>query len=67
VADSAELISTADAAAILGVSSERVRQMIRSGLLNQAGHVGPTIVLRRSDVERLSRDGWPGRRSRANT
>jgi len=48
------------------VSSQRVREMIRTGLLTQAGHVGPTFVLRRTDVERLAREGWPGRRPESN-
>jgi Helix-turn-helix domain len=58
-----QLVTTAQAASMLGfTSTARVRQLIEEGHLEEAGRAGRVILLRRADVERLAREGWPGRR-----
>jgi hypothetical protein len=58
-----ELIGTAEAARILGVTQTHVHYLIRRyQLLTPAGETPRAILLRRTDVERLAREGWPGRR-----
>jgi excisionase family DNA binding protein len=56
-------MSTRDAAEILGVTRARVVQLIHEGILPTAGVISGAYVLRRADVERLAREGWPGRRA----
>ena len=58
-----------EAAVVLGVSGSRVRGLIGEGLLPEHGRLrtggAETILLRREEVERLARDGWPGRRAKS--
>jgi excisionase family DNA binding protein len=57
-----DLIGTAEAARLLGVSMRRVQQLIRCGLL-AAVPVGRTWAIRRADLaaaeERNRKRGWP--------
>lgn len=50
------------AATMLQISSSAVRVLIRRGFIVEAGRADGAIMLHRADVERLARDGWPGRR-----
>lgn len=52
------------AATMLQISSSAVRVLIRRGFIAEAGRADGAILLHRADVERLRRDGWPGRRVR---
>jgi excisionase family DNA binding protein len=58
-----QLLTVTQAAAILGVSGARVRQMVDEGKLAEVGRVGTAMLLRRADVERLAADRQ-ARRSR---
>ena len=57
-----------EAALLLGVSGSRVRSLIADGHLAQHARLraggADMIILRREEVERLAREGWPGRRPR---
>jgi excisionase family DNA binding protein len=57
-----DLMSAKDAATLLGVSHVRVLQLIHEGVIPTAGKMGQSYVLERAVVERLAREGWPGRR-----
>lgn len=58
-----ELIDTAEAARLLGVSRQNVNLMIRRrGLLDPVIDRPRLLLVRRADVERLATGGWPGRR-----
>jgi excisionase family DNA binding protein len=49
------LMTTAEAAALLGVTDSRVRQYIMDGRLREARRIGGAIMLERRDVEALVR------------
>lgn len=57
------MLTVAQAAQVLGLTSARIRQMVEDGVLPEAGRAGNTILLHRVDVTELLREGWPGRRS----
>lgn len=59
-----ELIPMSRAATILQISSSAVRVLIRRGFIAEAGRTDGAIQLHRTDVERLAREGWPGRREK---
>jgi hypothetical protein len=64
------LIPLSIASRILGVGAERVRVLVARGDLPEVERRGTSnapasILVRRCDVDRLARDGWPGRRSTA--
>jgi excisionase family DNA binding protein len=50
MAEPTDLVGTSKAAELLGVSQNRVRQLINSGQL-PARRVGRTFVIRRADVD----------------
>jgi excisionase family DNA binding protein len=54
-------ISTADAAAVLGLTADRVRQLVASGALD-ARRVGGRYLVRRDGVEARAADGAPAGR-----
>jgi hypothetical protein len=59
-----DLIDTAEAARLLGVTRQNVNLMIRRrGLLEAVVDRPRLLLVRRADVERLAREGWPGRRT----
>lgn len=62
-----ELLSTSEAAALLGLSRQRVLQFISAGRL-PAQMVGRQYVIRRADLEAFASQprptGWPAGRSR---
>jgi excisionase family DNA binding protein len=62
-----QLLTVAQAAERIGVSGRRVRQFVADGTLREAGRAGTAILLHRSEVERLAKEGWPGRRPRRRT
>jgi excisionase family DNA binding protein len=62
--EEAGLLTTPMAARRLGITRQRVLQLIAEGHLEAAGRAGRVVLLRRADVERLAREGWPGRRQR---
>jgi excisionase family DNA binding protein len=62
-----DFMSAKDAAEVLGVTRARVHQLIQQGTLPTAGFMGGAYVLHRSDVERLAKEGWPGRRPAAGS
>jgi excisionase family DNA binding protein len=49
-----QLLTVTQAAAILGVSGARVRQMVDEGKLREVGRAGTAILLHRAEVERLA-------------
>ncbi|GAB3988947.1 helix-turn-helix domain-containing protein [Nocardioides marmoraquaticus] len=56
-----ELVSSAEAAELLGVSRQRVNQLVEAGQL-QGEHVGRALVLPRAAVQNFAgRDRGPGR------
>ena len=60
------VVTIAQASLILGVGIDTVRRLIREGHLTQVGwtvfsRYPRAFLLRRSEVERLEREGWPGR------
>jgi excisionase family DNA binding protein len=59
MAERSDLIGTSTAAELLGVSGNRIRQLIASGQL-PAQRVGRTLVIQRKDVESLAEQP-PGR------
>ncbi len=60
-----EVVSTAEAAKVLGVTRQNVLLMARArGLLEPVVDRPTLLLFSRSEVERLAREGWPGRRSR---
>jgi hypothetical protein len=63
VSSPTDLIGARDAAEILGVSVAHVHNLVhRYGFLTPTTRVGQILLFRRADVERLAREGWPGRR-----
>jgi hypothetical protein len=59
-----DLIGSAEAATLLRISRQRLHKMVRvDGLLQPAVDLPRTMLFRRTDVKRLARDGWPGRRN----
>lgn len=58
-----QFVDVTKAAEILGISRRRVQQLAAEGLLGEPGRVGSALLLHRADVERLAREGWPGRRA----
>jgi excisionase family DNA binding protein len=60
----AGLLNVAQAAELLGISGRRAYQLLHDGIL-PSERIGSQIVIKRADVERLARDGWPGRRRRS--
>jgi DNA-binding transcriptional MerR regulator len=56
-----DLIGAGEAADILGVSPERVRQLAEAGKLQEQGRFSGRRVYRRQDVERLKRQRAKGR------
>jgi hypothetical protein len=58
-----QFVTAPDAARMLKVTPSRVHQLIADGLLKEVTRAGRTVMLERAAVERLARDGWPGRRS----
>ncbi len=62
------MLTLHEASLMLDVSGARVRSLITSGHLigacrfRESGH--ETIRVPRPEVERLARDGWPGRKGR---
>ena len=58
-----QFITVPTAAKILGVGRRRAHQLVVEGHLEVAGRAGRAVLLRRADVERLARKGWPGRLS----
>jgi excisionase family DNA binding protein len=63
-----ELIGTAEAGRLLGVSRTYVLQLVKKYHVLEAPVSTPRLVLlRRADVERLAREGWPGRRPKPST
>jgi excisionase family DNA binding protein len=60
-----ELIGSAEAAKVLGISRQRFHKMVRvDGMLHPAVDRPRTMLFRRAEVDRLAREGWPGRRQR---
>jgi hypothetical protein len=57
-----DLLSAAQAGEILGISRRRVAQLAAEGYLRGATTISRTLVIPRAEVERLAREGWPGRR-----
>jgi excisionase family DNA binding protein len=57
-----DLMSVKETAAVLGVSDVRILQLIHQGVIPTAGKMGRSYVITRATVQRLERDGWPGRR-----
>ena len=48
-------VTTAEAAALLGCNSSRVRQRVLAGTLRPVGKVGQTFLFRRADILALLR------------
>jgi excisionase family DNA binding protein len=48
-----DLLTTAEAGAVVGVKDSRIRQYIAAGRLTVARRIGGAILLRREDAERL--------------
>ena len=59
MAKESEMISVADAATLLKVSSRQVRNLIDTGLLS-AQLVGGSYVIRRADLAKVPKDRKPG-------
>jgi excisionase family DNA binding protein len=57
-----QFVTVTEAATLLHLSTRRVQQLIASGFLERVGQAGHVILLQRADVERLAREGWPGRK-----
>jgi hypothetical protein len=60
-----DLIAAGEASKILGVSRQHVHQLVRKyGILSPVADTPRTMLFHRADIERLAREGWPGRRQR---
>ncbi len=59
-----ELLSTAEAARILGVTPDRIRQMVNAGQLPPVQSTTLGRLFARRSVERLARERAAGRQSR---
>jgi excisionase family DNA binding protein len=64
VAELPDFLTPPEAAKVIGVSERRVQQLIAEGRVQGAGRYGNTTLIPRPEVERLAREGWPGRRRR---
>lgn len=47
----------------LGVSKERIRQLVRAGYVRHIRDAGGRVLVTEQELRRLERRGWPGRRS----
>jgi excisionase family DNA binding protein len=66
-----ELLTTAEAGAVLGVDASRVRQLVAAGAITIARRIRGAILVPRLDVERYAatrrRPGWRKGRPRKPT
>jgi excisionase family DNA binding protein len=64
VAEPSDFLTIPEAAETIGMSPRRLQQLVAAGQVRETRRFGRTTVLPRSEVDRLTREGWPGRRQK---